>query len=202
VAARELKGSARQAVALLRGVNVGKAKRIAMADLRELVEELGFTNVRTLLNSGNVVFDASRASPARIAASIEAAIEKRHGFSSKVVVIDAAALDEIVANNPLRELATDPARHLVAFSASSGWTSVRPLLEQAWAPDRLAIVGQAAYLWCAEGILASKLATAFARAAGDEATTRNWATVLKLQAMTAEAKRRTAGNTRNKRPSP
>jgi uncharacterized protein (DUF1697 family) len=175
-------------VALLRGINVGKAKRIAMADLRELVEELGFSNVRTLLNSGNVVFTAARPSPRKIAAAIEAAIEKRCGFSSKVVVVEAGVLDEIVAKNPLRKVATEPSRHLVAFSASSEWASVKPLLAATWTPERLAIVGNAAYLWCEKGILASKLAPAFMRAAGDEATTRNWATVLKLQAMTAAAK--------------
>jgi uncharacterized protein (DUF1697 family) len=177
-----------ECIALLRGINVGKAKRIAMADLRDLVEELGFTNVRTLLNSGNVVFSAARQSPNKIAAAIEASIERRCGFSSKVVVVEAAALDEIVATNPLRKVATDPSKHLVAFSTSSAWTSVKPLLGQTWAPDQLAIVGNAAYLWCAKGILASKLAPAFMRAAGEQATTRNWATVLKLQAMTAAAK--------------
>ena len=174
-----------ECVALLRGINVGKAKRIAMADLRAAIEELGFTNVRTLLNSGNVVFSASRPSVKKIAAAIEAAIEKRWGFSSRVVVIDAAALKRIVDGNPLRKIVTDASRHLVAFTASAdALAGIKPLLKQAWAPDELAIVGDAAYLWCAKGMIESKLAQAFMRAAGEGATTRNWATVLKLQAMT------------------
>jgi uncharacterized protein (DUF1697 family) len=173
-----------ECVALLRGINVGKAKRIAMADLRDLVERLGFANVRTLLNSGNVVFSADRSSTSQIAASIEAAIEKRCGFSSRVVVVDAAALDKIIDRNPLREVATDPSKHLVAFAASAaGLAKVKPLLAQDWAPDELAIVDKAAYLWCAKGILKSNVAPAFMRAVGEGATTRNWATVLKLQSM-------------------
>jgi uncharacterized protein (DUF1697 family) len=84
-------------VALLRGINVGKAKRIAMADLRALIEGLGYTDVRTLLNSGNVVFSASRGATAAIAAAIEKAIVARFGFSAAVVVVTAKELEAIVA---------------------------------------------------------------------------------------------------------
>src|SRR5688572_4013562 len=76
--------SSEQYVALLRGINVGTAKRVAMADLRALVEGLGYQNVRTLLNSGNVVFGGPSASPGAVAARIERAFEGRLGFPSKV----------------------------------------------------------------------------------------------------------------------
>jgi len=169
-------------IALLRGVNVGRAKRVAMADLRALIEDLGHSDVRTLLNSGNAVFRASRQDPPQIAAAIEGGIEDRFGFSASVVVLTARELDAIVAENPLPQAARDPSRFLVAFvSTATTLAKARPLLAQAWAPDALAIGRRAAYLWCARGFIESKLAQAFARVAADAATTRNWATVLKLQ---------------------
>ena len=171
-------------VALLRGINVGRAKRIAMADLRELVEGLGPTHVRTLLNSGNVVFDVSRPNVGKLARAIGAGIEEQCGFSAATVVITAADLDAIVRENPLRVVARDPAKYLVAFvSDPSILTTARPLLEESWAPDAFAVGTRAAYLWCANGVLASRLLQAFARLTGEAATTRNWSTVLKLRAV-------------------
>ena len=170
-------------VALLRGINVGRAKRIAMADLRALVAGLGFTDVSTLLNSGNVVFSAPRSNTATAAAAIETAITQRCGFSSAVVVCTASELDAIIAENPLHEVAVDPARHLVAFVGARGTlTRATPLLAQPWAPEAIAVGRRAAYLWCAGGIADSKLMQAFARATAEGATARNWTTVLKLQA--------------------
>lgn len=171
-------------IALLRGINVGKAKRIAMADLRDLVADLGGSNVRTLLNSGNVVFDAAHPSMNKLASAIGEAIQHTHRFSTAVVVISAADLDTIVRQNPLLKMASDPARHLVAFvSGSAVLASARPLLATPWKPSALALGDKAAYLWCADGILVSPLLQAFVRATREGATTRNWATVLKLQAL-------------------
>jgi uncharacterized protein (DUF1697 family) len=170
-------------IALLRGVNVGRAKRLAMAHLRELVEGLGHTNVRTLLNSGNVVFDARQTNVSRIAQSVEMAIADKFGFSALVVVLTAADLATIIRENPLRVAATDPSRYLVSFAASATHLAkAKPLLAESWKPEALAIGKRAAYVWCADGIIESKLLQAFTRATGEVATTRNWATVLKLQA--------------------
>lgn len=94
-------------VALLRGVNVGRAKRIGMAELRAAVEGAGFTGVRTLLNSGNVLFTATRAStPAQAAGRVEEAITGAFGITSRVLVLSGADVDAIVAENPLRDGAT------------------------------------------------------------------------------------------------
>src|ERR1017187_3504571 len=101
-------------IALLRGINVGRAKRVAMADLRQLFEELGHANVVTLLNSGNVVFDARRADLASMVTRIESRLQRRAGFAAKVVVLTAAELDAIIAHNALLGIAIDPSRHLVA----------------------------------------------------------------------------------------
>ncbi len=170
-------------IALLRGVNVGRAKRLAMADLRELVEGLGHTNVRSLLNSGNVVFDAHRVNVGKIAQSLELAIANRFGFAAPAVVLTAANLAAVIAENPLQAAATDPSKYLVAFvSSGADLAKAKPLLAKSWTPEALAIGKQAAYVWCANGIIESRLLQAFGRATGGLATTRNWATLLKLQA--------------------
>lgn len=175
-------------VALIRGINVGKGNRISMADLKELVSELGHSEVRTLLNSGNIVFQSKRPNVAKISSGIQAAILRNSAFSASVMVITAEGLDRIVEENPLLRIADDPARHLVAFVADAKHLEpLKPLLQQTWTPDALAMTQRAAYLWCSTGLLESKMSQAFTRKAGATITTRNWATVLKLQAAAKEA---------------
>ena len=170
-------------IALIRGINVGRAKRVSMADLRGLVADLGHTNVRTLLNSGNVLFQSKRPNTAKLAAGIEAAITAKCGFSAMVTVITALELASIIDEYPLLNVAEDDSRHLVAFVVHPKLLApLRPMLKETWTPDSLAIGSRAAYLWCKTGILEGKLNLAFARKAGASVTTRNWATVLKLQA--------------------
>lgn len=172
-------------IALLRGINVGRAKRVAMADLRALFEALGYVDVRTLLNSGNVVFRAPRTDVTVLAPAIEVAISARFGFCVPVVLLTADELEAVVAENPLPKAGGDPSKHLVAFvSDVVALEQAKALLRESWAPDVLAVGGRAAYLWCATGIIESRLAQAFSRVAGDAATTRNWSTVLKLQVAT------------------
>ena len=170
-------------VALIRGINVGRAKRIAMAELRALVERLGYGDVSTLLNSGNVVFDAPRPQKARLAQAIEAGIVDTFGISARVVVVGAADLDVIVSDNPLRKIANDPSRYMVAFVADlQALAKAQPLLAENWSPEAFAIGTKAAYLWYGGGVIDSKLAKAVGRVMGDAMTTRNWATVMKLHA--------------------
>jgi uncharacterized protein (DUF1697 family) len=174
-------------VALLRGINVGKAKRIAMADLRDLVEGLGYGGVRTLLNSGNVVFSTAGAPKSDPAHRLERASLDRLGLSCKVVVLSAGALESLIAENPLLDRMGDPSRFLVGcFHSPSDRELLAPLLARDWGEDALALGPQGAYLWCAKGVLDSPLSQAFARALKDRATTRNWSTILKLQAMMRE----------------
>ena len=173
-------------VALLRGINVGKAKRVAMADLRKLVEGLGYTDVRTLLNSGNVVFTAPGAARGGAAARIEKAMTARLHVPSRVTVLTEAEFAAVVKENPLERIATNPSRLLVGFlSRASDRALLKPLEKQSWKPEALAVGSRAAYLWCPEGMIESPLAKALARALGDAVTTRNWATVTKLHALAA-----------------
>jgi uncharacterized protein (DUF1697 family) len=171
-------------IALLRGINVGRARRVAMADLRAVVEGLGYADVRTLLNSGNVVFTASGASAKGAAGRIEKALASKLGVVARVGVLDAAELATAMATNPLGKVANDPARMLVAVTATpADQTKFAALAQQAWTPEALVVGKRVAYLWCADGIIASKLLQAMSRALGDAVTTRNWTTMTKLLAL-------------------
>jgi uncharacterized protein (DUF1697 family) len=169
-------------VALLRGINVGKAKRVAMAELRALVEELGCRDVKTLLNSGNVVF--ATAKPAGIASRIQKAIASKLGVSARVTAISADELATIVRENPLGDVATDPSRLLVAvFADAKDRPKLVALAKQEWKPEAIAVGTRAAYLWMPDGVLQSRLAKALDKSLGDAVTSRNWTTVLKLAAL-------------------
>lgn len=99
-----------RSVALLRGINVGKSVRIGMADLRAVFEGLGLTEVRTYLQSGNVVFRGSAT-----AAELEAAIASNFAVSPRVLVLTAAEMRAAAAEYPLRDIATDPSRAFITF---------------------------------------------------------------------------------------
>lgn len=173
-------------IALIRGINVGRAKRVAMADLRAVIGDLGYRDVRTLLNSGNIVFDLAKPARADAAPAIEKAIAARLGVSARVTVLTAAELAAAVVENPLHEVAGDPSRLLVTVLANpADRRRLEPLAAQQWAPEALALGTRVAYLWCAEGIMASRLAEAVGRLLGDGATSRNWATMTKLHALAA-----------------
>ncbi len=171
-------------VALLRGVNVGKGKRVPMAELRTLLAQLGYTGVVTLLNSGNAVFDAPRGAPAKLATTIAAAILDRLGVEVPVIVKSADEIDAIVSANKLKVKDEHHSRFLVAFvqddKAAKSLAVLEPLVVP---PEKLVIGKHAAYLYCANGILESKAGAALVGKAGKSATSRNWATVLKLHAL-------------------
>src|SRR3954469_10276440 len=90
-------------VALLRGINVGTAKRVAMADLKKLIEKLGYKDVKTLLNSGNAVFAGEKAASGDVAMKIEQAVLKSTGVSSKTIVLNASEFAAVVKENPTSE---------------------------------------------------------------------------------------------------
>ena len=173
-------------IAFLRGINVGTAKRVPMADLRDLFAGLGYRHAATLLNSGNVVFEAGRDTPAKAEKRIEKAIVERFGFSSRVTVITAAELEAIIAENTLQDAATDHSRLLIAvLKTPADREKIVPLAERKWDPDAFAPGTRAAYLWCPGGMLESPLMAAVAKALGDAHTVRNWATIQKLAALVA-----------------
>jgi uncharacterized protein (DUF1697 family) len=171
-------------VALIRGINVGKAKRVAMSDLRALVEDLGYRDVRTLLNSGNVVFTVPASVRKDPATRIEKAITARLGISARVTVLTRAELADVVASDPFGKVAHDPSRLFVTVLIDpSHRKRLLPLARQDWAPDVLKVGARVVYLWCPNGMLESGLADAINRLVGDGATTRNWATMMKIHGL-------------------
>jgi len=177
---------ARTFVGLIRGINVGPSKRVSMADLRDLMERLGYRDCRTLLNSGNMVFSGSGG--AGIAGRIERAIADELGVAARVVVLTDAELAAIVAGNDLPEHANDPARvHVVFVQDAAELRRLSALQKQAWAPEILSVGKRAAYLWCPAGTLKGQIWTAVGRILGESATTRNWATVQKLAALAGKS---------------
>jgi|tagenome__1003787_1003787.scaffolds.fasta_scaffold20622298_2 uncharacterized protein (DUF1697 family) len=166
---------------LLRGINVGRAHRIGMADLRELLAAEGHTEVRTLLQSGNVVLDSESPSE-ELARSVERALERRFGFPVPTLLRSRDELLGVVARDPLGAVATDPTRYVVTFFAAEVPAELSERL-QATDPgdDAFAVEGREVYVWCPHGQLDSPLVTAVGTHRGGPAgTARNWATVLKL----------------------
>jgi uncharacterized protein (DUF1697 family) len=169
---------------LLRGINLGRAKRIAMADLRALLDREGHRNVATLLQSGNVVLDSDDPPPA-VAASVEQAIQRHLGLDVAAVVRTREEVRDVVAGDPLGDVVTDGSRYVVAFMAEEPGPALDELLRSVEpADDRYALVGRELYLWCPHGQLESPLMAALGKAKGGPVTTvRNWNTVVKLAAL-------------------
>jgi uncharacterized protein (DUF1697 family) len=172
-------------VALVRGINVGRAKRVAMGDLRAMLEDLGFRDVRTLLNSGNAVFTAPKSAPFALSERIEEAMSRRLRIAAKVTVVSVSELQAIVDAVPLSTNGRDPSRLMVGFLRTpADEKRVDEVVRQKWAPDEVAKGPRAVYVWCSDGILESRAFEAIGRAVGDGITARNWNTVTKLLAMT------------------
>jgi len=172
-------------VALIRGLNnIGRARRVAMADLRELFEGLGFRDVRTVLNSGNVVFSAPGITCGDILARIEKGLAAQLGLSAPVTVLSGQEVAAVVRKNPFSGVATNPSHLLVVVPRTwSDGVRLRPLLEERWAPEALALRNRVAYLWCANGVAKSPLWAAVDRALERSGTARNIATFTKVKAL-------------------
>jgi uncharacterized protein (DUF1697 family) len=174
-------------VALLQGINVGRNRRIAMADLKALVEGLGYDDVKTHLNSGNVVFTAGDRANAALARDIEDAIRERLGLDVPVVVRSGAELARIVANNPFHEAAADHTTLHVAFlGAEPDPERVAALAEVDRGDDDYRVIGADAYLFYPHKLTgATFMPAGLGKALGVVATSRNWRTVTRLAAMAA-----------------
>jgi uncharacterized protein (DUF1697 family) len=172
-------------VVLLRGINVGKHNRIAMADLRTLLSDLGFTEVATLLNSGNAVITSPVDDPATVARRIEGAIEANLGLTIRTMVRDADRVAAAVERNPMpAEAERAPKFFHVGFCDPVPTEALARIDHGALGPDRFELDGDTLYAWFAEGVTNSPLARALSvRGLGENITLRNWNTVGKLLAM-------------------
>jgi uncharacterized protein (DUF1697 family) len=169
-------------IALLRGVNLGPNRRVAMAALRELLSGHGHEDVRTLLQSGNVVL-SSTLKPPRLERLLAEQIAEGFGFDVPVVVRTRDELAEVIERNPLAEVADDPKRLQVTFlSAEPDPAAIAGLEDVALGGERFVVSGREIYAWHPDGLARSELAKQLAgrKVAG---TARNWNTVTKLLAL-------------------
>jgi uncharacterized protein (DUF1697 family) len=165
-------------IVLLRGINLGPRNRIAMGELREALEEAGFKDVRTHLQSGNVVL-TSTAKPDTVARKCEKVIKERFGLEIAVVVRSRAELARVVKRNPLKKVATEQKRYQVSFlSAKPSAKVVRELEAVADDSEQVVAIGREIYAWHPKTVARSKLWAQLAgKGLGVNATARNWATV-------------------------
>lgn len=175
--------------ALLRGINVGGAKKVLMAELRTVMEGLGHTGVATYLQSGQAVFTADHGDEETLAAELSAAIEKHFGFAVDVIVRDHAYLAAIADACPYPAADLEPKQlHVTYFSAPVDADRFSGIDRSAFLPEEFELGDRALYLHAPNGLGRSKLAEQLARPRvnkGIVATTRNWNTVVKLVEMTA-----------------
>jgi uncharacterized protein (DUF1697 family) len=168
-------------IVLLRGINVGGHRRVPMSDLQILLAALGYSDVRTHLQSGNAVL-SSRASTAAVKRDIEAGLAAELGVDAEVFVRTRDQLAEVIARDPLRDVADNPSRYLVSFlSAPLDATAVREAQKAEVGPERFVAIGREIYAWHPDGVHTSKLAKVLSeKRLGVTATARNWNTVAKL----------------------
>ncbi|HEY8106092.1 MAG TPA: DUF1697 domain-containing protein [Gemmatimonadales bacterium] len=170
-------------IALLRAINVGGRKLVAMADLRDFLSQLGFHEPRSLLQSGNLVFRSDARSSAAIERTLEAEAVKRLGLETDFFVRSAAEWAAIVAGNPFPEEARrDPARLLVmCLKHAPAAGDVRALGEAIRGRETVRADGRTAYIVYPDGVGRSRLTAALLeKKLGTRSTGRNWNTVLKL----------------------
>jgi len=173
-------------LAFLRGINVGGKNIIAMADLRALLESLQFKNVKTLLQSGNIVFDGGKKSGAALEKLLEAESSKKFGRDVDYHVRTAAEWHSIIERNPFPGEATrDPGRlHVMLFKNAPTAKNVKALEAAIKGPEYLQFDGRNGYFVYPAGMGTSKLTpAAIDRVLGLRGTARNWNTTLKLAAL-------------------
>ena len=174
-------------VALLRSVNVAGHGRLAMDQLRRSFERLGYDDVRTYIQSGNVLFTSTARSERALVGAIEAQLNADFGTSPAVILRSVDDLDRIAATSPYAETGADPARHHVTFLAATPEAGALAALElPPSGRDELIVDGREVYLHTPDGYGNTKYSGAFLeRRLGVLGTTRNWNTVTKLRALAA-----------------
>jgi uncharacterized protein (DUF1697 family) len=174
-------------VALMRGINVGGGRRITMNDLRNLISDLGHSDVLSYVQSGNIVFKADEPDPAVLSAAIEERIATELGLDVAVLIRTSKELTSITKRNPFTEREENPkALHVTFLEDAPTKSVVANLPDRTGGTDELKIIGREVFLWLPKGYADTKLQNAFfEKNLGSRATTRNWKTVLQLTQMSA-----------------
>ena len=173
-------------IALLRGINVGGHNRIAMSDLKELLAELGFPGAKSLLQTGNLIFECDNRTGADLQRNLEVEIEGRLGLLVDCVIRTADQWRSVVSRNPFpKEAQRDPGHLLIMFFKLAPQAQLLKALQlNIPGPERICADGRQLYLVYPDGIRRSKLTNSLIeRKLGLRGTARNWNTVLRLRAL-------------------
>lgn len=173
-------------IGLIRGINVGGNNLLKMADLRQFLGEIGFQNAATLLQSGNFVLRSDKRSASRIEAKIKAEAKVRLGLTADFFILSRADWQSLIEGNPFPEVAATDPSHLLAYVHREALVQGRlDAIQEAYlGSERFKLVGEILYVYCPEGIGASRLmADKDWKSITSTGTARNWNTVLKLAAL-------------------
>ena len=170
-------------VALIRGINVGGRNSLPMKELVEVLERLGCSNVKTYIQSGNVVFRAT-STATRLGKEISAEIARRRGFKPHVLVLTRADFEQAIENNPFPVDDLNPkALHLGFLDSVPPAPDLRVLEDLRVPSERFELIGRVFYLLAPDGVGRSKLAAKNEKALGVSMTDRNWNTVCTIMSM-------------------
>lgn len=174
-------------IALFRGINVGGNSLLPMKSLKPLLENLGLQNVRTYIQSGNVVFQSEEQDTTQLSSTISAEVKQSHGFEPKVILLQIEDMEQAIAANPFPEAELEPKTLHFNFLASPPQNPNLKGLERYKAEnERFELKGKVFYLHAPDGIGKSKLAANMERLLGVPMTGRNWRTVCEIVAMARE----------------
>lgn len=171
-----------QYVALLRGINVGTAKQVRMADLKQACENIGCRDVTTVLRSGSVVFSSDREPDA---SALQAEVVRLTGVTAQVLILSGSEFSEIARANPLTRVSTDGSKLFITFLSEPIGDVAEPAAD-ALAPEQLRVGRRAVYQWFPEGSLQSKVPKGFWAQFSGFPTARNANTVEKILTLLSE----------------
>ena len=170
-------------ISLLRGINVSGYRVIKMDALKSACSEIGLENVRTYVQSGNLVFESNLSDIKEVSQSISRKIHESFGFDVPVITITAKELEQVIAGNPFSKKSSMDSTffHVAFLSEAPNAQSIEKLQEIEVKRDEFALIGKAMYLYCPDGYSKSRLTNSFLEARLKvTATTRNWKTTNEL----------------------
>jgi uncharacterized protein (DUF1697 family) len=174
-------------IALLRGINVGGKNKLPMKELKTLLEQLDLQNIRTYIQSGNVVFESPKSELNQLAVTIREAINTAHGFDPNVLLLPAEAFAQAIKANPFPEAEADPkSLHLSFLTANPEQPDLAGMENIRTETERFILRNRVFYLHAPDGIGRSKLAARVEKLLGVPATSRNWRTVNKIMEMVSD----------------
>jgi uncharacterized protein (DUF1697 family) len=168
-------------IALFRGINVGGNNTLPMLELVAVLEDLGLSNIKTYIQSGNVVFQSEKINSVKLSQKICAAIEKRRGFMVQVIILNVNELKNAIAANPFTEIAAEPnTLHCFFLSSLPENPNLKALESFKKDSEQFRLIDKVFYLYAPEGVGRSKLAMKVEQTLGVAVTARNWRTVSKI----------------------